>query len=113
MKLSKVIVGLGLLVGATSANAGFVNTDWGTITTLNMTGSGDLTLGTTATRINPASCSFSAYKLSSSASFFKNYYALLLTSKALGSEVRFRIDDTNCLDGVNPSLIFIETRDAS
>lgn len=95
--------------------AGYVNTDFGQVTNLNLTSDASLTVAIAAPQINPAGCQFSAYfvkKESDGSGNFPEYFTLLLAAKGFGSEVRFRIDDTVC-EGPFPKIIFIETRDPS
>lgn len=102
----------------------FTYTGWGKITSINMLVDGSITVYLDAAQINPASCTFSAYIVNKSSANFPEYYSFILASKGFNSEVRFRISNSICANGVdpnaavpgngyNPSIVFIETRDPS
>lgn len=99
----KKIVLAGALLGA-SQLAGAAWTASGTVTKLQMGSAGDLFLTTTAALHNPAACTSSTYFLANDYAAFNSYYAMLLTAKAAGDNVKLYISDSTCTSGGYPLI---------
>ena len=101
--IKKIAIGVvfGLCVAQTASAAW---TAGGSVTKLQMGGVGDLFITTSATKINPANCPSTTYFLANTYSAFKSYYAMLLTAKAAGDNVKLFISDSTCTSGGYPLI---------
>lgn len=94
--MKKIALALFLtLASAGAANA--ANSAAGTVGALTFSDGGNLFFTTSATRLNPANCAATSYVIAGTNPQFKNYYAMMLTAQASGSDVVVRIDDNVCL----------------
>lgn len=93
--MKKLILTAAMLIFSTGVFA--ANSGQGTVGVLTFSDGGNLFFTTTATAINPAGCVASSYVIASTNAQFKNYYAMMLTAQASGSNVIIRISDTACI----------------
>jgi len=93
--MKKIIFVLALLMFSVGANA--TNSGAGNVTTTTFSDGGNLFFATSAAPINPAGCASTSYVIAGSNAQFRNYYAMLLTSAAGGSDVVVRVDPNSCL----------------
>lgn len=109
--MKKILLGLTILLVTNGAQA--ADTGLGTIGALTFSDGGNLFFNTSATPINPAGCTSTSYVIAGVNAQFKNYYAMMLTAQASGSDVLIRISDTSCLNlgGTNyPRVQLVQQR---
>lgn len=95
--MKKILLALSIMFAFTGG-AHAANTAQGSVGVLTFSDGGNLFFSTSATPINPAGCAASSYVIAFSNAQFKNYYAMMLTAQASGSNVIVRISDTSCLN---------------